>query len=118
MPTNTYAQPFFQPAMRFISGITQTNPIVVTTIGNHLYGTGLTVRLVVPVPYGMYQANELTGEIIVIDDTSFSMPIDGTNFNAFMTPLSYQPAQAQVIGIAEDALILSQAERNVLPYKN
>lgn len=116
MPTNTYAQPFFQPAMRFISGITQTNPIVVTTVGNHLYGTGLTVRLVVPVPYGMYQADGLTGEIVVLSPTTFTMPIDGTNFNAFMTPLGYQPTQSQVVPFAEDALILSQAERNVLPY--
>jgi len=116
MPINTYAQPFFQPAMRFIAAISQSNPLIVTTVGNHLYGSGLTVRLTVPHVYGMTQADGLTGEIIVLSPTTFSMPIDSTLFTAFVVPAGIIEINAQCVPFAENALSVAQAERNVLPY--
>ena len=115
-PINTYAQPFFQPAMRFIADISLSNPMIVTTVGNHLYATGLTVRLTVPHNYKMTQADLITGEIIVLSPTTFSMPIDSTLFNSFSVPAGIIEINAQVVPFGENALSVAQAERNVLPY--
>ncbi len=124
---NYYASPFpmFQRAMRNVLSITQDENTLVTTTfdginpGNHQYSTGLIVRLYVPYGFGMVQANELYGPITVINDTQFTMPIDTTNFDAFVIP-DYQPGNfgtpAQVVPIGEVNGILTQATQNVLPY--
>jgi hypothetical protein len=127
---NYYAQqfPVFQRAMRNILSITQDiNALVTTTFdgvnpGNHNYSTGLIARLYVPYGFGMVQANELEGPITVINATQFTIPIDTTNFDAFVVP-PYQPGNfgtpAQVVPVGEISDILTQATQNVLagtPY--
>ena len=117
--------PMFQRAMRNILSITQDENALVTTTfdgvnpGNHQYLTGLIVRLYVPSGFGMVQANELSGSITVINDTQFTIPIDTTNFDAFVVP-DYQPGAfgtpAQVVPIGEENDSLTQATQNVLPY--
>ncbi len=117
--------PMFQRAMRNVLSITQAENTLVTTTfdginpGNHQYSTGLVVRLYVPYGFGMVQVNELYGPITVINDTQFTMPIDTTNFDAFVIP-EYQPGNfgtpAQVVPIGEVNDILTQATQNVLPY--
>lgn len=81
--------PTYQPAMRIIESITNANPAVVITTFNHDYQTGLIVRLKIPVEQGMEQANNLYGDIEVINDTSFSINIDTTGFDTFSTPTVY-----------------------------
>ena len=127
---NYYAQPFptFQRAMRNILSITQdVNALVTTTFdginpGTHNYSTGLIARLYVPDGFGMVQLNGLDIPITVVNDTQFTIPIDTTNFDAFVVP-SYQPGNfgtpAQVVPIGEVSDILTQATQNVLagtPY--
>jgi len=128
MPTDprfeAQLSPVYQPAMRKILSITQTNPIVVTTTydgitaGDNQYGTGLIVRLIIPRGFGMPQADGLLGAVTVIDSSSFSMPIDATFFDPFVIP-NAQPGSfytaAQVVPVGEINEILSQATRNVLP---
>ena len=108
--------PQFQPAMRIITAITNGFPCIVTTSFSHNYRTGLIVRLDIPEEYGMQQANKLFASITRIDATNFSMPIDSTNFDAFVAPL---PAVilnlAQTVPIAEDNSQLYQAQRDVVP---
>jgi len=110
------AYPQFQPAMRIITAITNGLPAIVTTSFNHNYLTGLIVRLDIPEEYGMQQANKLFGPITVIDQTTFSIPIDTTNFDPFIVPI---PALiftvAQAVPIAEIASELYQAVRDVVP---
>ncbi len=124
---NYYAVQFpsFQRAMRNILSITQAENALVTTTfdgvnpGNHQYSTGLIVRLYVPNGFGMVQANELSSPITVINDTQFTMPIDTTNFDAFVVP-AFQPGAfgtpAQVVPVGEVNDILTEATQNVLPY--
>jgi hypothetical protein len=124
---NYYAVQFptFQRAMRNVLSITQAENALVTTTfdgttpGNHQYQTGLIVRLYVPDGFGMVQANELSGPITVINDTQFTIPIDTTNFDAFVIP-AYQPGAfgtpAQVVPVGEVNDILTEATQNVLPY--
>lgn len=124
---NYYAQQFptFQRAMRNILSISQDENALVTTTfdgvnpGDHQYSTGLIVRLYVPNGFGMVQANQLEGRVTVINDTQFTLPIDTTNFDAFVIP-NYQPGSfgtpAQVVPVGEVNEILIEATQNVLPY--
>jgi len=122
-----YAIPFptYQPAMRCILTITQSNPVVITTTydglnpGAHQYGTGMIVRLDIPNGWGMELLNKFKSEITVINDTQFSMPIDTTNFDAFVVPPinpGHFSTPPQVTPIGERNDLLEFATQNVLPY--
>lgn len=78
-------QPTFQRAMRVISTITNANPAVVTTTTDHQYITGMIMRLNMPKGFGMQQANQLKGEIIVTGDATFSIDIDTTSMDPFLS---------------------------------
>lgn len=109
--------PLFRPAMRLIASITQTNPAVVTTTFDHGYGTGLIVRLDIPLADGMQQINGMTGTIIVTGSDSFTINIDATTFEPFSIPISPNPHDntcAMVVPIGEVNEILTQAVQNVL----
>jgi hypothetical protein len=122
---NYYAVPFpsFQRAMRNILSITQDENALVTTTfdginpGNHQYLTGLIVRLNVPNGFGMVQVNGLSGPITVVNSTQFTLPIDTTNFDAFVVP-AFQPGAfgtpATVVPVGEVNDILTEATQNIL----
>ena len=117
--------PSFQRAMRNILTITQAQNALVTTTfdginpGNHQYNTGLIVRFYIPDGFGMVQANQLYGPITVVNATQFTLPIDTTNFDAFVVP-AFQPGgfgtPAQVVPTGEINSLLTEATQNVLPY--
>lgn len=127
-----YPSPDFIPAMRLIYDITNEYPAVVLTTRHtelvhgawvavpeaHGYGTGLIVRLHIPVVCGMPELHDYVGKITVINDTAFSINVDTTNFTQFHVPGIPDPIWAdicaQIIPVAEDTLILTQATRNRL----
>lgn len=113
--------PVFQPAMRIIAAITNSNPAIVTTTFAHQYISGTIVRLDVPPADGMQQINSLTGPIVVLNTTQFSFPVDSTNFDTFAIPsMPYPPYAnvcAMVVPIGEVNSQLTAAVQNVLPYK-
>lgn len=82
--------PTYEPAMRIISSITRTNPVMVTTSFNHGYSTGLTVRLLVPDGYGMSEINGLYSPITVTSNTTFTMEIDSRSFTPFDEQTEYE----------------------------
>lgn len=112
------AQPIYQPAMRIINSITQANNAVVTTSFAHDYRSGDIVRIIIPSGYGMTQLNDQQSEITVTGDTTFTLNIDTSDYDAFVVPatfpLSYQ--HAQVVPIGEINSTLLSAVKNVLPY--
>ena len=118
--SHCYAQmnPIFQPAMRLIASITNSNPAVVTTTFAHQYLTGTIVRLDIPQADGMEQANGLTGAIVVTGPTTFTIDIDTTTFGAFAIPSAppYVNTCAQVVPIGENSDILQAAVQNILPF--
>jgi hypothetical protein len=90
--------------------------MVITVASPNDYIVGQLVDLTVPDDYGMYQANDLTAQIIAIDPTglNFSVAIDATQFDPFVIPAMYQPMPAQ---------LTSAGSRNVynyttLPYRS
>ena len=110
--------PVYQPSMRIIASISNANPAVVTTTFAHQYLTGTIVRLNFPLGYGMEQANQLTGEIVVTGSTTFSINIDTTLFDPFKTPVTFpeDTQYPQVVPIGENSLTLKAATVNSLPY--
>ncbi len=113
-----YQSPVFKPAMRIVSGITNAFPAAVTTTFSHGYLTGIIVRLVIPLGYGMVQANQLSGTIVVTGATTFTINIDTRYFSTFVTPDSAPEnlQSSQCVPFAEDNATLQNAYQNVLPY--
>lgn len=62
--------------------------MVVTIVDSdeNTYIVGQLVRLTVPYSYGMFQADQLTGQIIAVNGTNFSLNIDSSQFDAFVVP--------------------------------
>lgn len=133
MPAQQY--PIYQPAMRLIANITQSNPAVITTTFAHQYITGLKVRVFLPHVYGstvvngvryqgfgMEQINNLTGIVTTTDDpTMFTITIDSTNFDPFVIPPDQDPPNsqlqfAQVIPTGDINVTTQNAYIDVLPY--
>lgn len=114
-----YESPTFQRAMRLITNVTQAINAVVTTSFDHQYETGDIVRLYIPKGWGMTQANRLQGEINIESSTSFSIDINTTTFDAFVTPADPSPlvsSLAQVVPVGEVSSKLTSATRNILPF--
>jgi hypothetical protein len=107
--------PIFQPARRIISAITNANPAAVTTTFDHDYFTGDIVRLIIPVGFGMTQADELVGEVTVTGDDTFTINIDTTKFDSFSDPSNGRVAQ--VIPVGEVNSTFYGATENTLPSR-
>lgn len=113
-----YKHPVFAPAMRIISAITNSNPVSVTTTFAHGYQSGTIVRIDIPVADGMQQLNSMFGPITVTSTTTFTLPIDSTQFDVFAIPASPSPHDnicALAVPIGEITPLLTAAVQNVLP---
>lgn len=111
--------PTYLPAMRIITSITQAKPAVVTTSFAHGYITGEIVRISVPYEHGMYtwgmeQIDSKKGTILVLNSTQFSIDIDSTLFDPFVTPAPPINQRSYVAPIGEVNSTLRAATRNVL----
>ena len=105
----------FVPKETIIQSITNANPGVVTTTTNHGYNNGLYVRLVFPANFGMQQVANQVYLITKIDNTSFSINQDTTNFEVFSIPLgSTQSPQSIPVGEVATTLI-NLVKNNLTP---
>lgn len=96
---NTFLPPTIViPGSLLISNITQSNPMVITIIDSprNSYIIGQLVVLTVPSTYGMFQANNLTGQIIAINGLNFSVNIDSSLFDVFVIPPNFVPQPASL----------------------
>jgi len=118
MPVLAIQNPVFKPAMRIVTAITNAFPAAVTTSFDHNYITGTIIRLIVPLGFGMVQANQKFGTITVTSPTTFNIDIDTTFFDVFAAPVTFPENQqsSQCVPFAEINSILSGATENVLPY--
>lgn len=111
----TFFQNNFTPYSNVIIAISNNNPAIVLTLGDHGYHDGLFVRLNVPKNCGMQQINGLVGKVRVLSSIAFSISIDTSNFDSFAYTSIDQIAQA--IPVGEEALSLVQAEKNAKNIK-
>ena len=79
--------PRFQPAMRLITNITNSNPAIITTVNDHRYVNGTIIRFSIPKDVGMHQLNKMTGIVTVTGDKTFTVDIDTTKFDTFLIPV-------------------------------
>lgn len=95
------------PSMLLIVGITNAFPMVITyevpeVTGSFSYIAGQLVKLIVPFPYQMTQANGLVGQILSIDtdNNEIELNIDSTLFDTFVIPSGNveQPASLSPAG--------------------
>jgi len=107
----------FFPVMNIIVSITNSNPATVVTHAAHGYIDGIIARLDIPPADGMQQANGITGTITVVDDVTFTIDINTTNFDTFAIPSDPTPHDqicAQVVPIGEVNSTLQAALQNIL----
>lgn len=104
---NQYLPPVIQiPSSLLITNITQSLPMIISVaIGNstteaNTYTVGMSIRLFVPISYGMYQANNLVGTITAINILNFTLNLDSSQFDAFVIPSgnTEQPASISPFG--------------------
>jgi hypothetical protein len=69
-----------------IASITQSNPMVVTTVNNHGYVAGMKVTFLIPPQFGMSQLNNLIGQVTQLTLNTLTINIDSSRFNAFSYP--------------------------------
>ncbi len=121
------SSPVFKPTVRLISSISKGSTTTITTDRAHGYETGLIVKILVPdtintaMPVdglvGMTQINNKTGTITVIDEYSFSIDIDSTDFDSFSIPGTWDHSiglYPQVVPFAEVSEMNTSAVKNVL----
>lgn len=117
IPSHSYRNPVYQPAMRVIASITNAIQPTVTTTLPHQYLPGLIVRFEIPLLLGMQQLNQQVGTIeSVPTPTTFTIDIDTQYYDAFTPPISFPPPyqDGQVVPVGEVNDQIFQAVRNVL----
>jgi len=106
------ASPRYYPRVRYITGITQANPAVVTMSVAHDFQVGEKVRIIVPPEFGMTEINNYLATITAIAHSAtvntITLDIDSTAFTAFAFPTSALAATgirfAQVVPVGEAAI--------------
>jgi hypothetical protein len=101
------------PSSLLITSITNAYPMVVTVsvdvyTASNTYIVGQLVKIVVPNPYRMIQADGLIGQILAINGLQFNLDIDSRQFDAFVIPS----------GNVEQPSSLSPAGSRNLQYSN
>jgi hypothetical protein len=87
----------YVPQPRELASVTNDIEAMVTTTEPHQYVTGQVIKFFVPMGFGMYELNSLQVKLTVVDDISFTIPVDSRQFNPFVVPSfppAYTPAQA------------------------
>ncbi len=121
---NTYlAGTITTPSTLLITGISQSNPMSVTTTFDpvtavNTYIAGMLVKLIVPKSYGMYQANGLIGKVMDVMGPVFLLSIDATSFDAFITPPSMAERPASLTPYGINNVEYNNTNLTNLPFKS
>lgn len=109
-------QTSFTPSSHTIASITNANPAVVTTDEDHGYEDGLFVRFFFPLDVGMNILDGQVVEVTKIDDTSFSIGVNTTNFDSFAVSGTSQLPQVIPVGSFQDSVIQPEDNNeNIIP---
>jgi len=83
----TVPSQFFTPFATEISGISRSNPAIVTTSLDNGYDANLFIRIVLPsAAFGMSEVNGKVYQVTPITSNTFSIGVDSTNFEPFIIP--------------------------------
>jgi len=108
------------PGALLISNITATNPMVITVVDSiyNTYLVGQLVHLTIPETYGMYQADQLTGQIVSINGLDFTVSIDAQSFNSFVVPPVYQARPASLSPAGSRNLEINNYNVHIEPFRS
>ncbi len=71
---------------QIIASITNTFPMIITTINNHGYIAGIIIGFLIPSAFGMQQLNNITGQVTQLTSNTLTINIDASNFTPFAYP--------------------------------
>ncbi len=69
-----------------ISTISNSYPMIVTTIQDHHYRAGMRVRFNIPGMFGMVQLNSVESQVLSITNNTLTVNVDSSNFTPFAYP--------------------------------
>lgn len=69
-----------------IESITNSFPMIVTTIQDHHYVAGMRVRFNIPSMFGMVQLNGVEAQVISLTNNTLTVNVDSRNFTPFSYP--------------------------------
>ena len=83
-----YSQVQVQDNLRVqtIESITNSFPMIVTTVDDHGYVAGMMVAFLIPVQFGMVELNKLNAQVLDITDDTLIINLDSTFFSIFSYP--------------------------------
>jgi len=99
----------FIPKRRLVSNLALGFPTVVTTTEDHGYTSTLIVSFLFPNVKRIQALQNVAFPITVLSPTTFSVPIDTTNYGPFTVDTNQEP---QVLPAAEQNLTLVNATNN------
>lgn len=102
------------PQFLFVTEITQANQAVVRTSVDptQYYAVGMKVHFSIPYSFGMTQMNQLTGTIVAMSATNYTMTVDinSSAFTAFAFPASSASPTAQLFATVAPAGASTQVD--------
>lgn len=84
-----------------IESITNSFPMVVTTIQDHHYPAGVRIRFQIPRMFGMVQLNEVEAQVIAVTNNTLTVNVDSSNFTPFAYPSPLPEAYVEPVTIPD-----------------
>jgi hypothetical protein len=102
----------YYPHRRLITALTNAIRPTVTFSVAHGYVVGQILSFRVPSDFGMFQINQLQGQVLTVPDTtSVTVDIDTSSWDAFSVPVSTSQADAACLPIASGFIEVSDITR-------
>lgn len=77
----------YTPPVSTITAISTGNPTTITTSDANSFVVGQEIQFFIPPLWGISQINNVTGYVVgITSSTQFTVNIDSTNFDSFITP--------------------------------
>jgi hypothetical protein len=83
-----YSQVQVQENLRVqkISAVTNSNPMIVTTVNDHGYVAGMNVTFLIPTQFSMVQLNNVNAQVLQVTHNTLTINLNSINFSVFSYP--------------------------------
>lgn len=69
-----------------IDSITNAYPMVLTTVSDHRYVSGMMVTFFIPTMFGMQELNSQNAQVLSVTNNTLTINLNSTNFGVFAYP--------------------------------
>jgi len=120
---NTYLPGVIQiPSSLTLIAATQSYPMIIGVSVNPVtevnsYQAGQLVRLMIPITYGMFQANNLIASVLEVDGNDITLDIDSRQFDSFVIPTGNNFQVATIAPCGSRNLTLDN-DTNSVPFQS